>query len=411
VNAREAAIDPLLASWDERLRRVDENLLALEAEPTYQMLAGAPRAPLDGVTRARIEPALDALAQLFEQRVRLTEVLERAKAIRATFSSLWGNDEKVAEIERLLHGPSIKVSTRHTPLAQRSLLDAATSDIAWTPEDLLHAMAKAFEAARDAVLDVKRAWARLEPAIEKAERDVVALRRKAESLGDAMQVDTDLLTVERELAVLRGRVARDPLGAAEIVGGALLPEIDAVRARIEAQARARVEVTQMLAVAVQVRRALDDARVRADAARGRVASEFVRADIGPHVDASLIEGLDVWLAKIEGTARAGRWSSAVVGLGRWLETAESYLATERGLLEAAAALASKHAELAGRLSARRAQLAAVSWGAADPALDELARAAEEVLRQKPVALDLATVSVEAFEARMGETLRALKERK
>src|SRR5262249_37230389 len=147
VNAREAAIDPLLASWDERLRRVDENLLALEAEPTYQMLAGAPRAPTDGVTRARVEPALDALAQLFEQRVRLTAVLETATAIRATFSSLWGNDEKVAEIERLLYGPSIKVASRHTPLAQRSLLDAATSDIAWTPEDLLRAMAKAFETA------------------------------------------------------------------------------------------------------------------------------------------------------------------------------------------------------------------------------------------------------------------------
>src|SRR5258706_9555766 len=84
VSKTDAAIDALLAAWDERLRRADENLLALEAEPTYQMLAGPGdlHATLEGTTRTRVEPALGALTELFEHRARLTEVLDRAKAIR-----------------------------------------------------------------------------------------------------------------------------------------------------------------------------------------------------------------------------------------------------------------------------------------------------------------------------------------
>jgi hypothetical protein len=60
-------VDGLLAFWDERLKRVDENLIALESEPTYQVLAGAgvQKAELSGVTRERVVPAPAALGELF----------------------------------------------------------------------------------------------------------------------------------------------------------------------------------------------------------------------------------------------------------------------------------------------------------------------------------------------------------
>ena len=48
---REEEVDQLVVAWDERLRRIDENLIALEAEPTYQMLSGGARATLAGKTR------------------------------------------------------------------------------------------------------------------------------------------------------------------------------------------------------------------------------------------------------------------------------------------------------------------------------------------------------------------------
>ncbi|MGH7296405.1 MAG: hypothetical protein ACRELB_15815, partial [Polyangiaceae bacterium] len=97
------AIDRALAEWDERLRRVDESLLALEADPTYQVLAPALSSPLavEGETRRVVEPALRAMREVFEHRCRLTEVLDRARAVRESMSGmvLWGSGEKEREIE------------------------------------------------------------------------------------------------------------------------------------------------------------------------------------------------------------------------------------------------------------------------------------------------------------------------
>ena len=80
------AIDDLLAQWEEHLRRVDENLLALEGEPTYQMLSGA---TLDGQTKRVVEPALEALRNVFEQRGKLTSVIDRAKELRIPLFTAW----------------------------------------------------------------------------------------------------------------------------------------------------------------------------------------------------------------------------------------------------------------------------------------------------------------------------------
>src|SRR5580704_11797966 len=116
------AVDRVLAEWDERLRLVDENLLALEADPTYQMLAPRGSSPLtmEGETLRVVEPALGAMREIFEHRARLTEVLERAREVRASMSGVafWGNDEKEKRIHELLEGPSIELEQRATPLAR-----------------------------------------------------------------------------------------------------------------------------------------------------------------------------------------------------------------------------------------------------------------------------------------------------
>src|SRR5262249_22040000 len=128
-------IDARLAAWSERLQRIDDSLLALEAEPIYQMLSGPKRTPLEGVTRERVEPALEALANLFEARQRLGEVFERAKELRASMSALafWENDDKLKQIQQLLDGPSIHMGTQTTPLARRGLLDAGAHDVSASP--------------------------------------------------------------------------------------------------------------------------------------------------------------------------------------------------------------------------------------------------------------------------------------
>ncbi len=400
------AIDQLLTAWEERLTRVDENLLALEGDATYQALSGSTtkhRAPLEGTTKARIGPALDALIELFEHRERLTEVLDRAKEVRESISTLtfWNTDDRLKEVQALLHGPSIKMGTRPTPLAARNLLDAAAEDVAVVPERLLEAMAQAYEVARDAVMDVQRAWETLEPAIERTSREAGALRELAASLGVEEAVATDLEAVERDLAAMNAKVARDPLGVSGSIEAALAPRLAAMRQKLDALGGLRDKVSAELARARKLRQRLSElhAVVRHDVEHAGDDIEEARALPTP-VDDTLLDGLDPWLARLEGTARAGRWTPASVGLARWFESAEQYLATDRAIKDRVEALGAQRTELAGRLSARRAQARAIAarGKAIDPEMDRRAQDAEALLHARPTPLARAAALVETYEA-------------
>src|SRR5262249_62166823 len=95
-----------------------------------------------------------------------------------------------------------------------------------------------------------------------------------------------------------------------------------------------------------------------------------------------------------------RWSSAAVGVERWLEACEGYIRAEEAVLGAAEGFFAKKREIEGRFSARRAQLAALeSRGAAhDARIDELGRAVENALAARPFVVDAASAALEAFEA-------------
>jgi hypothetical protein len=399
------AIDRTLREWEDRLRRVDESLLALEAEPTYQMLAPAAvtRAPLDGETKRRVEPALEELANLFEHRSRLTEVLDRAKEVREGMSSIafWGNDEKEREIQALLFGPSIELPPEATPLARRSLLDPGSRDVRVVPEQLLAAMAAAYERARDAVVAVKAAWERVEPALAALEARVDEARAAAASLGLEEAARPELDGAARELQAARVRVARDPLGATGDVDANLGPRIAAVTGRLAELAAQRDRVTDGVA---RGRARLEELRAahaeaRRAAERLPLEVEGARAPAAPASDA-LIEGLAPWLDKIEATAGAGRWSSAEVGLTRWREAADAYLATDGAITGALAAVLAKRDELAGRLAARRAQAASLAARgvALDAAAEHAARDADKLLAKRPTPLARAVELVDRYEA-------------
>jgi hypothetical protein len=398
-------IDQLLVAWQERLKRVDDNLLALEAEPTYEMLSGtgAQRAPLDGVTKERVYPALNALSDLFEHRERLTEVLDRAKEIRASVSALtfWNTDEKLHEVKALLHGPSIKLATTPKPLAQRHLLDPAAQDVAVVPEQLLGAMAQAFDVARTAVMEVKRAWETLEPAIEQSEREASGLRMQAAGLGVEGAVAGELEGIERELAAVRTRIARDPLGVAGSVTGALAPRLADLAARLAKLGALRDRVGGELARAKALVTRLEQTHTAAMRAKQQGPAEVDEASCLPQAaDGTEIEGLSLWLAKLEGTARAGRWQAAEVGVARWFEAAQAHLAKDRAVKEGYEGLVALRAELQGRLSARRAQAQALAarGTAVDASAEEKAREAEGLLKRRPTPLEKAAALVDAYEA-------------
>jgi hypothetical protein len=398
------AVDRMLAEWEERLQRVDESLLALEAEPTYQMLAprAGGRVPLEGETKRVVEPALDALADLFEHRGRLTEVLDRAKEVRASMSGLafWANDEKERVIQALLHGPSIELPPQATPLARRALLDPGALDVRVVPEQLLGAMAAAFERARDAVVSVQHAWERLEPSMASVARRVSDARAAAESLGVEPGVHDELAAVERDLEAMRVRVARDPLGTSADVEARLVPRVESVTARLADLAALRDRVADGTARARAALDELRDTHTRALDAVKRLPQEIHGAiAAGVPVDDGLVEGLAPWLDKIEEAARAGRWPTADVGLAKWREAAGAYLTNDGKIAAAFDRVVGRREELAGRLSARRAQAAALAARGVvvETVAEQAAREAELALAERPTHLARATELVEKYE--------------
>src|SRR5262249_37719806 len=149
------------------------------------------------------------------------------RALRASMPRHWPSQRGLAEVEQLLRGPSIKLPPVRTPLAQRGLLSAAQREDAICPEDMLAAMIKAFEVARDAVLAVDAAWARLNPGLEDAERQASELERRARSLG--VEAGPELAGARGQIEALRRRVARNPLGTAEGFERSLTPLLANVR--------------------------------------------------------------------------------------------------------------------------------------------------------------------------------------
>jgi hypothetical protein len=400
-------VDRVLAEWDERLRRIDESLLALEAEPTYQMLAprASTRAPLQGETARVVAPALEALNDVFEYRGKLTEVLERAREMRASMSGLafWGNDEKEREIYALLQGPSIELPPEATPLARRALLDPGARDVRVVPEQLLAAMAAAYERARDAVVAVQQAWERIEPVLARVERQLEDARGTAAMLKIEAAVEGELGAVARELEAARVLVAQDPLGATADVAARLSPRASAIHQQLAGLAAQRDRVTSSLARAQSTLVRLREVHAAALSAVDAMPREIAGASApGAPTDEAQLEGLVPWLDKLEQVVREGRFQPAEVGLSKWDAAAQAYLTSDEKIAGALVAVVARRDELAGRLRARRAQAQALAARGVtlDPALEDMAREAEKLLARRPTPLAHVAALVERYESEM-----------
>lgn len=402
-----AQVDALLRIWDERLERMADNLVTLEGEAIHRVLAGeaGARPALEGVSRDRVARALDALAELFEDRERLAEVIERARSVRASMSPLafWERDDKARAIQRLLSGPSIERGEEIAALGERALLDDGRRAVWISPENLLAAMVQRFDEAQRTLLAVSRAWSGASE-LSRVEARVAALRVRAVEVGPSDGRDlAELRRIEADVAVLRAASARDPLGVEGEAREAITPRLSALAARVEATGDARRRAHAALDEARALRRQLDEDHARAVALIGRARREIAgpSADrLPPALDEGALDGLDAWLRKLEATAAAARWSPAEVGVARFLEAATCALEAEARAAAQAEALLARRDELVGRLSARRAQAASLSARGIDlpTGAEDEARRAEALLRRRPALVDEAARGIEVFEA-------------
>ena len=364
-----AELDRLLVEWEKRLERMDENLFALEEEPVYRTLIDPPtRARLSGETREVIERVAETLADLFVERDLLRQVVEEAREVRAEIG-FFGDDAKVETIRRLLYGASIVLARRATTLTARTLLGSGAVEDRMTPSALVTRMASGFEKARRDIAEIGAAFREVESDLARLEEDGATLANEERwRAPDDVTVIADLRAA---IARLRGTSLGDPLGA-----------------------RADVVATSTRLRELRVHLADESAqRAQADA---RLAQTGARLELLRQAPASarVLLDLETWRARLETTLREGRLRPAAIGLTRWHQTVDAELA----------ALARRD-ELRGRLSARRAQVAALLARSAASAatsstkeqLDELARIAASLLAEDPVPLDRLEEAIVGYE--------------
>ena len=369
----------------------------------------APRASrmaaLEGETARVVAPALAALNDVFESRGKLTEVLDRAKQVRASMSGIafWGNDDKEREVFALLQGPSIELPPEATPLARRALLDRGARDVRVVPEQLLSAMAAAYERARDAVVAVQQAWERIEPVLAQAERSSGTAKSTAVVLQVEAAVQGELAAVAQELEAARVLVARDPLGATADVAARLSPRASAISQQLAGLAAQRDRVTSGLTRAqstlVQLREAHAAARSAVDALpRGSPARAPPVHRPRRACSRGSSRGSTSWSRWRARDASRRPRSGCRSGTPRRRATSR---ATRRSPAPSRPSWRVATSSRDG-LRARRAQAQALAARgvALDAALEDMAREAEKLLARRPTPLAHAAALVERYEAEM-----------
>jgi len=385
-------IDQLVADWRFKIEAATANLLELSESPIRQQLLRPGAAPLGGQTRPQVEAALEAIGELFQGFSLLTGVIERAGALQRAPVWPWQSEERRRQVLHSLRDESIEMGWEATPLARRGLLSATGRARRVSPEELLRAMTGEFEAARDTLLRVARAWDELPLELSGLENEL------APHLGtdpahpplDA-GVSGELRAIAENIVTLRARIFTDPLGASE-GWVALRTRWDGVRAGIEASTRKAREVADALARADALLSDLNALHAHAEDALAEARLGVHIPDISPARTPRTPEQMSdliSWLETLRATALTGRPEAARVGLARWHEQAARELESERNAIEANQALLRRRDELRGLLDALGAKARSLTARGVslDPGVEQAATQAKTLLRLRPTPLE------------------------
>ena len=358
------------------LRRLDAaadaisiNLVDLERDSTHQLLQNA---ALRGETARAWADARDALAQLFDDYARLTDLLARARGHRGI------------QLEALVLGPSIALSSEDVPIGARSLLAGAQSTECCTPTELLARMTDAFDRAQIVIARIGRAWDQLTPRVGAERARLAAAVETAAALG--WDASAQLARTEGALASVAEQVLADPLSADGRELDRIGEELDARVRDLERAGRLRADIDDEMARAYSFADEVREVHVRVKDARVRARSRIAGDPVPPAPDAEV--DLRAELATVAARIDAGDWLGAEAGLARWNARAHATRERALGALRAASEPIEARDELRGRLDALRAKADGVG-AHENGALADLYRQARDVLYAAPTDLSIA----------------------
>jgi len=384
-----AEVDDAVAKWNSDLQLAAQNILELMDDFYYKWLAGDgghAAATLKGLTEREVTPAIKALDELWQVLPALHQVLDEVNERHKHLPRFKTSDE-LFEIQQLIEGASVKITTR-TTYAQRGLLTPDEVTRAATPERILHAMVEAYGRAKVVVVKVGDALSRLNGQLDQSAREVKALRALADALGEPVP---ELRLVEAKVADLQAEIMSDPLSVADGFDKEILPAIASVRRRLAdlqaEHARLDTDIAAAAALIVSLEEALAQAKTAYDERVLKVAVDNADSLPSPFSD-SVIDELKSWCGRLQQTLQQGKWRAAKIGFGNWKAQLEARLAECQTVARENARPVNRRRELRGLLDSLKAK--AVDTGLAeDQALAELYRRAYDLLYSRPTPMAIA----------------------
>ncbi|MFF4234998.1 hypothetical protein ACFYYL_03915 [Actinomadura geliboluensis] len=383
-------VDRTLARLRDERERIGAALLELEAHQGYQLLEGA---ALTGETRrvqADVQSRAASLWTLFDLYGRAVDAAEELRARHGR-----PGQAQLAELTRLLTGPSVELPVREVPLERRTLL-AVPSGERLTLRAAVDRMTALYEEIARSVAALDTVWSTLLSRLAEVEAERRGAAELLESLGGT-DPEFDRLRAELEsaAAVVRG----DPLALARD-GRADTARLDAIRTGLAGVRRGLAEAERLRdgfadrirGVAAAVER-LREAEAEARAVRDEVLVKIAFPALPDLPEAAAV--LADRLAAVGAPPRGGwhRLAERIADLERAaaaaLERARETTGVIRGLLD-------RREELRGRLEAYRAKAARLGH-AEDAELARIYEQARELLWTSPCDLRKATVSLSGYQ--------------
>ena len=389
-------IDHTLGLWNSQLATAAQNLMDLQSHPTYKRLT-APNGGLQGRTAAQAALAVNTLSMLLRYYELLQGAVGRAEELRRDLPVLFGSEQRVGEIRRILEGRSIQLPAVPVPLGQRGLLSGMENVNSISPAALLSTMAKAFEETKAIVLAIDAAWETLGRNIEAASSRVAALQEDLALLDEADRAM--LREAEVKLDQLSQAAANDPLGAENELAAGITSRLYELGNKVTQSKRLREQVTADLYTAEALLSAVQSAHRDACGTYAEVCEKIAAVTSSRPKPDGEIEALASWLERLKTKSSEGVIAAVGVGLRNWTAAARETLGSDRAVLEESKRLLETRSELRGRLDALKAKARAYSM-AEEQGLMVLAEQARHLLYSRPSALDRAASLLSEYEAKL-----------
>ncbi|MFB4316732.1 hypothetical protein [Actinomadura sp. 21ATH] len=383
-------VDRALAELRDEKERIGAALLELESHHGYRLLEGAELTGETAARRAALLAGMSALWTLFDLYGRTLGAAEELRARHARPGAA-----QLAELTRLLSGPSVELPAEEVPLERRTLL-AAPGGERVTLRDVVARMTPMYEEAARTVAAVDTVWSALLARLDEVERDLRAAGELVAGLG-APEPEYD--RVSENVRTLAAAVRSDPLAVGTGGLDAAARELAALRERLAEAARFRAGFEDRMR---KVRDAVGLVRDTEDEIR-RARERVLEKIASPALPAptALAATLDDRLAALYGLRDRHRWGELADRATDLDRAARDALQRARGDLGLVTGLLDRREELRGRLLAYKAKAGRLGL-AEDAGLGRMYEEARAVLWTSPCDLRKATVMLSGYQQAIAE---------